>query len=330
MTRRSAGSGSAAIRRRVARGRSRWRALRPVGLGLCFCLALVIMFASFQRSLIYFPRRVDRIDPVESGLPVGQVHSVTLRTGDGLALHGWHILPDGQRATDPSECDDRLQSSDFVALYFSGNGGNRTYRGTEVRLLTGVGAHVFLFDYRGYGENTGSPSEEGLAEDARSVWRYVTAERSVDSRRILLYGESIGGAVAVRLAAEKCQAGSPPAGLILRSTFSSLPDVGAYHYPWLPVRWLLTDRYESVERITDVTCPILQIHGRPDTIVPIRFARRLFETAPAVSAGGLPKRFVELRDANHNDVVDVAGPEVQQAIRDFLQAISAWTRSSGR
>jgi fermentation-respiration switch protein FrsA (DUF1100 family) len=177
---------------------------------------------------------------------------------------------------------------------------------------------VFIFDYRGYGDNSGSPSEEMLAADARAIWNYATQERDVLPNRLILYGESLGGGVAVRLAAELSQADAAPAGLIVRSTFSSLVEAGEYHYPLLPVRLVLVDRFDSVDRIPDVTCPILQLHGARDSIMPIELGRRLFAAAPQGSSTGIAKHFVELRNAGHNDVTLVAEAELRAAIKAFL------------
>jgi hypothetical protein len=125
------------------------------------------------------------------------------------------------------------------------------------------------------------------------------------------------------LAAERCVAGTPPGGLVLRATFSSLSDAAAYHYPWLPVRWLLVERYPSVERMPQVTCPILHVHGRQDSIIPIELGRRLFDAAPPRSAGGIAKRFVELPSAGHNDIVAVAQPEFRAAVAEFLKQLAS-------
>jgi fermentation-respiration switch protein FrsA (DUF1100 family) len=208
-----------------------------------------------------------------------------------------------------------------VVLYFSGNAGNRQYRPDEFGVFTRLGCDVFIFDYRGYGENAGSPTEEALAADAQAVWKYATDQRNVAPDRIILYGESIGGGVAVRLAAELSEAGTPPGALVLRSTFTSLVDMGSYHYPWLPVRLVMVDRYPSVERIPGVTCPILQIHGTRDSIIPIKFGRELFAVAPEKAANGIPKRFVELAKADHNDVVFIAEGEMRRAIGEFLESV---------
>jgi hypothetical protein len=279
------------------------------------------MLHLLQRSLIYLPTCEAQIEPRDAELPPGQVHTVMARTNDRLELRGWHILADGRRAASHEECDRELTAGRLLVLYFSGNAANRRYRVPEFRIFTSLGVDVFIFDYRGYGDNLGSPSEERLAADARTVWRYATEERKVAPDRIILYGESIGGGVAVRLAAELCEADTSPGGLLVRSTFSSLVDAAAHHYPWLPVRLALVDRYPSIEHVPQVTCPILQIHGRRDVIIPIKFGQRLFEAAPQVSSSGIEKKFVELPEAGHNDVNLVAEAEFREAIRDFLSRL---------
>lgn len=304
--------------------RSNWKRLllRCAGWALIIYLSLLLMLAFLQRSLIYVPTRDARIEPADARLPAGQVHTITLRSADGLELRGWHLLPDGQHADSQEACDRAVASADWLVLYFSGNAAHRAYRVDECQVFTRLGCHVFIFDYRGYGDNPGSPSEERLAADALAAWRYATQLRHVPADRVLLYGESLGGGVAVRLAHDLSQAGTPPAGLILRSTFSSLVDVGAYHYAWLPVRLLMVDRFPSADRIAAVTCPILQIHGEQDTIVPIALAQTLFAAAPAQSGSGLVKQFVRLPAADHNDVLLVAEADLQRAVAAFLDALA--------
>lgn len=303
--------------------RSTWprRLLRAVLSILATYVALALMLHLLQRSLIYLPTREAPIQPGHAGLPRGQVHTVTVRADDELELRGWHVLPDGRSAADRKQCDHELAAGRRLVLYFSGNAANRRYRVSEFGILTGLGLDVFIFDYRGYGDNSGSPSEERLAADARAVWKYATAERNVPPSRILLYGESLGGGVAVRLAAEACDAGTVPGGLIMRSTFSSLVDAGAYHYPWLPVKLALVDRFPSIDRIPQVTCPILQIHGQRDSIMPIELGHRLFAAAPEKSSSGISKQFVSLPNAGHNDVTFVAAAELRAAIEAFLSRL---------
>ena len=296
----------------------RWRWLRVILSILITYVVLVLMFALVQRSMIYLPTREARIEPRAALLPHGQVHTVTVPANDQLEIRGWHVLADGRSADSRDDCDQELAAGRRVVLYFSGNAANRRYRVPEFTVLTSLETDVFIFDYRGYGDNSGSPSEEMLAADALATWNYVTQERKVRPDRVILYGESLGGAVAVRLAAELCEADNPPAGLILRSTFSSLVDAGAHHYPWLPVRLALVDRFLSIDRIPQVTCPILQIHGARDRIMPIALGRRLFAAATERSSSGIAKEFVELASAGHNDVTVVATPELRSAIQGFL------------
>lgn len=302
----------------------RAKSLRRLFLfGLSTYLAIVVMLAVLQRALIYLPNRESQIDPQDAGLSPGRVHTISLETDDGLELQGWHLLPPGQSAADRKQCDEQLTRGRPVVLYFSGNAGNRAWRTPEFELFTQLGCDVFVFDYRGYGDNPGSPSEERLAADAVAAWRYATEIRRIEPRRLILFGESLGGGMAVRLAAQQCAAGVPPGGLVLRAAFSSLPDAAAYHYPWLPVRWLLVDRYPSAQRIPTVTCPILHIHGQRDSIIPIELGRKLFDAAPPQSANGIPKRFVELPAADHNDILAVAEAEFQTAVREFLKQLAA-------
>ncbi len=304
-----------------ARTRDRQRRwLRALLSILVAYIVIVLMFYALQRSLIYFPT-CGTIQPHDAGLPRGQVHTVSVGADDGLELHGWLVLADGRTAEDRDACDRELAAGRRVALYFSGNGANRAYRMSEFGVLTGLGMDVFIFDYRGYGDNLGSPSEKLIAADARIAWNYTTQDRNVSPDRIILYGESLGGAVATGLAADLCEAGTPPAGLILRSTFSSLVDAGAYHYPWLPVRWALVDRYPAIERISQVTCPILQLHGTGDRIMPINLGRRLYQAGPEHSSSGIAKEFVELSAAGHNDVTVVAKNQLQAAIRRYLDRL---------
>jgi fermentation-respiration switch protein FrsA (DUF1100 family) len=287
---------------------------------LFWYVVIVALIGFFQRSLMYFPGRAERIDPAEAGLPEGAVHDITFTTSDDLTLHGWHILAGGRGCMTRDECDRHLRDGRLLVLHFHGNGGDRRLRTDDAHIFGTAGADTFLIDYRGYGENPGSPSEKGLIEDARAAWRHASEERGVRPERIVLYGESLGGAVAVRLAAELCAAGTPPAGLIVLSTFSSMTDAAAHHYPWLPVRLVLLDRYPSSKYIGQVTCPILFLHAGNDRIVPIELGRRLFAAAPARSSGGVEKRFVVLPNSDHNDVMVHARGQFVGAVREFLEA----------
>lgn len=296
--------------------RPRWKRLARAALA---CVAipyvgLASLLTVFQRSMIYLPTRAASLPASRAMLPTASAELVTTTAADGIELHGWWLT-----TTRPVSDDGRAGRP--LIVFFCGNGGHREYRLVEFEIFTERGADVLCFDYRGYGDNPGSPSEEGLATDARAAWNFATQSRGVSADRIVLYGESLGGGVAVRLAAELCGEQTPPAGLVLRSTFSSLVDVASQIYPWMPVRWLLRDRFESDRRIGEVSCPLLMLHGKLDTIVPLSQGRKLFNAAPAQSKNHVPKQFVELPSADHNDVIETEGSAFTRAIGEFLRGL---------
>lgn len=237
-----------------------------------------------QRRLIYFPSP-GPVPPAATVMRGGQ--DVVLHTDDGLQLGAW-FFPGG----------------DAAVLMCNGNGGDRSLRAPLAAALVRHGLSVLLFDYRGYGGNPGRPSEDGLAADARAARNWLAAR----THRLAYLGESLGAAVALRLATEH-----PPVALILRSPFTSLADVGRTHYPWLPVAQLLTDRYPSIDRIGNLSAPLLVIAGERDTIVPAELSERLYEAAPE------PRQFRLIRGADHNDPDLLDGPEVVDEIVGFLR-----------
>ncbi|MBI4160966.1 MAG: alpha/beta hydrolase [Acidobacteria bacterium] len=254
--------------------------------------ALLAAVAIFQRRLIYlpFPREVP---PVAAELPGAE--AVSLETKDGLRLAGWFAPARGGR-------------SGPAAIVFNGNAGNRSLRAPLASALRDAGLSVLLFDYRGYGGNPGSPGETGLLADARAARRFLASRPEADPRRIVYFGESLGGAVALALTEEVA-----PAALILRSPFTSLADVGRIHYPFLPVRWLLRDRWPNLDRIGRLRTPVLFVAGERDRIIPAEQTRRLYETAPQ------PKRLVVIPGADHNDYDLLAGSRMIEAILAFLE-----------
>jgi fermentation-respiration switch protein FrsA (DUF1100 family) len=192
-------------------------------------------------------------------------------------------------------------------IVFNGNAGHRGFRAPLAAALARHGVATLLFDYRGYGGNAGHPSEDGLARDARAAQAYVTTRADVDTSRVVYFGESLGAAVALRLATE-----TRPFALVLRSPFTSLTDIGRHHYPFLPVRWLLRDRYPLLERAGSVASPVLVIVGERDSIIPPAQSKRLYEAIVA------EKRLVVIRGADHNDEALFDGPELMRALLDFL------------
>jgi uncharacterized protein len=223
-------------------------------------------------------------------------------TEDGLRLKGWFVPARGQ---------DRGRT----VLVLNGNAGDRSDRAPLADALAGNGFSVLLFDYRGYGGNPGHPSETGLAADARAARAYLAGRPDARPDSIVYFGESLGAAVAIRLAVEH-----PPAALVLRSPFTSLADVGRLHFPFLPVRWLLKDRYDAIGRIGSVRCPLLVVAGGADGIVPARQSRQLYDAASQ------PKRYVEIPGAGHNDWALLAGDRL---VRETVAAVKAARRPAG-
>ena len=304
------------VDRAVSRSRSRkW--IRLAGCAFLPYFCVVGMFTLLQRKLIYLPDRNPAV-AAEAGFVNGELREVTRVTSDGLTLHGWFVA-----ASDVGKAPTTLADDDRhpLVIYFPGNAGHRRYREKEIRQLAALGCHVLFFDYRGYASNPGNPTEANLARDARGAWDYAIEELGARPEQIVVWGESLGGGVATRLAWELCSDQTRPRGLVLRCTFTSLVDAGAHHYPWLPVRLVLVDRYPSIERIPHVTCPLLVIHGRQDRIIPFDHGEKLFAAAPSAAHNGVPKRLVALPDAGHNDMMYVAADEIRDAVQQFLESV---------
>jgi uncharacterized protein len=264
-----------------------------------------VLPTTYARTRIYRPHREEI--PRET-LIHADLSEVNVQTDDGLKLNGWYAL--SRTSSDPPRP---------LIIYFPGTSGHRGYRTTAIEMLARIGCDVLLIDYRGYGDNSGQPSERNQARDAHAVWKFAIDKLRVPAERIVLYGESIGGAVSIRLAAELCLAGNVPGGLILQATFPAMLDVIAQFFP----RWLATlflfDRYPSIRRIRHVTCPILAMHGDQDRLIPIEMGRQLFDAAPALSAMGRRKQFLELPDIDHNGILEEAGDLVEVVVARFLR-----------
>jgi fermentation-respiration switch protein FrsA (DUF1100 family) len=293
-----------------------------VTMFLRFWLVFATPISAFQRSLIYYPNRTGSLPANESGLSQ-PVADLIVTSHDRVKLHGWILF---QHSSKERTKDDpaQLRTSDLpVVLFFSGNAGDRSMRTVPLQTLRSMNAHVVIVDYRGYAENKGHPSESAIARDARAIWNHLTRELQIPEQRIVIYGESLGGGVGCRLASELCREGIEPGGLILQSTFSSLVDAAQFHFPVLPVSLLLVDRYPSVSRVSSVTCPILQIHGALDTIVPLNLGQKLFDAVQEKSSQGVPKRQVVLPNCDHNDVYsELDSHELLNALRDFLITVT--------
>ncbi len=248
---------------------------------------LVALLWGFQRRLIYLPDNA-AMPPAATVLPGAR--DVVLETSDGLRLGAW-LVP----ATEPDR--------GLAVLVANGNAGNRSVRAPLARALAAEGLTVLLFDYRGYGGNPGSPDEKGLALDVRAAQRFLVENAGIPPDSILYFGESLGAAVVTELATE-----IPPRGLVLRSPFVDLASVGHVHYPFLPVRLLLRDRYPLAEQLATIDVPVVVVYGSADTVVPAQQSRTVAAAARSLHA------VVEISGADHNDRSLLDGPRLVATI----------------
>ncbi|TQN37319.1 hypothetical protein FHU33_3965 [Blastococcus colisei] len=258
-----------------------------VAVLLLVLTVITALLWGFQRKLIYLPD-AGPVGHAGDFLPGGR--DVVLRTSDGLDLAGWYV-PAGRDAA--------------TVLVANGNGGHRGLRAPLAEELADAGLGVLLFDYRGYGGNPGSPSEQGLARDVRAARQFLLDD-GVDPGRLLYFGESLGAAVVTELATEH-----PPAGLVLRSPFVDLASVAAVHYPVLPVRALLRDRFPVAEQIARVDVPTTVVYGSADLIVPPEQSRAVADAAAHLH------RLVEVPGADHNDPVLLDGDALVKAVLEL-------------
>jgi uncharacterized protein len=254
--------------------------------GLAAYGALVGVLYVFQRNLLYFPigHRPELGTLAELG-----VSEVEIRTNDGLSLLAWYSPPRGDRP---------------VVAYFHGNGGHIGYRAERLRRFAREGYGVLMAEYRGYGGNPGTPTEDGLCADGVAALDFLRQEGIAPSQ-LVLYGESLGSGVAVVLATQR-----DVAGLILEAPFTSVAEVAQYHYSFVPASALVRDRFDSLSRIGRVRAPILVLHGERDRVVPVRFGRALFDAAPE------PKEIWLSREAGHEDLARFGAFE---AVLRFLE-----------
>ena len=248
-----------------------------------------LLWKYIEKRFVFFPTRELECTPDQMGL---SYEDVFFNTEDGIRLHGWFV---------PG-------TTDFTWLWFHGNGGNVGHRVTEMALLhQTLGMSLLIFDYRGYGNSQGTPSEQGTYLDARAALHYLRERSDVDPRRIIYFGHSLGTAVAVELAAAIA-----PLGLILVSPFASVRDMARKVFPLLPFGWLVRDKYNSLARITAIKCPLLILHGDQDELVPFSQAEKLFQAANP------PKRFELLPGTGHNDTFEASGPIYWKTLEDFV------------
>ncbi len=276
----------------------------PVRLFLLYILvpyiAVTILFTVMQRQLMYRPSVADSLRLADVKLNADLGIDVELKTTDGNTLRGWLL-----KEQKPNEENGEA----WLVIYFPGNSLNRYERLTDLREVAASGFDVLIFDYRGFGDSTGSPSESNLSADALLIWQYAINELGYKERRTIIFGESVGGAVALSMWSETNPKPPKPAALILNSTFASLPQTVAWHYPQFPFHILLLDRWLSIERIGNVQSPIVVFHGTDDEMVPVAHGRTL-------ANGSNRARFIEIPGATHNEI-----PMAQ--LRDELISLKA-------
>ncbi|MCW5554009.1 MAG: alpha/beta hydrolase [Verrucomicrobiae bacterium] len=260
---------------------------------------LYFMWRWFEHSQVYHPYRALEASPAELRR---EFTDTRFTTDDGVELHGWFF-----------PADTNSLRAHLAFLICHGNAGNISHRLDLCAALLETGAAVFVFDYRGYGRSQGRPGEQGTYRDAQAAHAWLR-QRGFSGRNIIAYGESLGGAVATELALRESLG-----GLVLHGTFTSIPDIGAELFPWLPVRWLTRTQYATCKKLPRVNVPVLVMHSREDEIIGFAHAERNFAVAPD------PKLFCELR-GGHNDAAWEQAA-YREAIENLLKVIEAQSDS---
>lgn len=260
-----------------------------LGAALIYALIVLLLFV-FQQRLVFFPTTGDySTTPDFINL---SWRDVSLTTEDGVRIAAWFV--DGPDDDAP------------VVLFFHGNAGDMSHRLGTLSALHELGAATLIIDYRGYGRSGGSPDEDGLYRDARAAWQWLTDDAGYDAERIVLFGRSLGGPVAAWLAARH-----NPAGLVLESAFTSVPDLAAHHYPWLPARWLTRYDFDTEAAIARSDSPVLIAHSPDDEIVPFRHADALAAVRPGDT------RRVRLSGLHNDPSLELDG-SWREAFGDFI------------
>lgn len=267
-----------------------------VTLGGAALMSAVYLYQDRMLFLPNMPGRELTASPTDIGLDYQQV---SVPTEDGETLHGWLI---------PGEIPGRL------LIFFHGNAGNISHRLESIAVFNRLGLAVLIVDYRGYGQSTGKPSEPGSTRDALAVWRYATGDLGYTPAQIVVFGRSLGGSIATRLAAEV-----RPAALIIESAFTSVPDVARELYPLLPVSLLARLRFDTLTAMAEVSSPVMVIHSRDDEIIAFHHGQALYQQARERQAP-VSSEFVELR-GGHNDGFLVSRETYTQALRTFVNSI---------
>ena len=272
-----------------------WKIFLAALLGLILFSAYLYVM---QASMIYFPDMPGRnlvATPQGIGL---EFEEVRLDTADGIRIHGW-FGPASRR---------HRSGKPATVLFFHGNAGNISQRLDSIRLFHDLNLNVFIIDYRGYGLSTGKPDEAGTYEDAETAWQYLTRSRGIAPDAIIVFGRSLGGAIAAWLASHH-----QPAALIVESSFVSVSSMARRLYPFLPVRLLSRFGYNTRDHVKSVTCPVLVAHSPDDEIIPYQEGRDIFAAAPE------PRYFLQMQ-GGHNDGFIVSGARYVDGLRTFIDS----------
>jgi len=264
--------------------------VKNIALILIAVIFAVSYLRYFEHKALYFPTSEIEYLPTVIGLSYEDVY---IDTDDGIKLHTWFIP-----ATD----------SKYTLLFCHGNGGNISHRIEKLDILNKLGLDIFIFDYRGYGKSSGRPSEKGFYKDVEAMYNYLVSKRRIEPKDIILYGESLGGAVAIELATKR-----KPKALITEASFSSTKDVAKELYPLFPT-FIIWSKFDSLSKIKNITIPKLIIHSQNDDIIPFSHSLKLLEASPE------PKRHLVLT-GSHNDFFIDSRDLYASGIRDFLKGL---------
>jgi fermentation-respiration switch protein FrsA (DUF1100 family) len=278
-----------------ARNWSRRLTIGAVIIALLYVAACAYMWAT-QRDHVFEPELLLQTTPDRLGMKFEELRIPVGSGGDHGELYGWWV---------PAE-----QSNAPTILYLHGNYRNIGNNVEHTLRLHKLGFNVLLPDYRGFGKSSGGkPNEAKVYEDAEAAWQYLLKQRGVPPGQAFIYGHSLGGAIAIDLAIHHPEA----AGLITESTFTSMAEIGKLSYAYLPVDWLLNQRFESLQKIAALKIPVLLIHGTWDKTIPVKMAQQLYAAAPQ------PKTLTLIEGGEHNNSAAVGWTEYRDAVMAFVK-----------
>jgi fermentation-respiration switch protein FrsA (DUF1100 family) len=261
-------------------------------------ILFVVWLAWNEPRFLYHPNREIEQTPDKLGL---KYENINLTTSDGVNINGW-FLPGENLAEDD-------QQTRLTVLFFHGNAGNISHRLEKVGIFRDLGVDTFIIDYRGYGRSEGQPNEQGTYHDAQAAYEYLTQQRKLKPRSIVVYGESLGSAIAADLAGKV-----EVRGLVLEEGFTSTANVGQEMFPFFPVHWLVRNKYDTIDKLPRIHVPLLIFHSRDDEVINFSHSQRLF------AAANEPKQFVELH-GSHNDAFEASALTYRAALSKFFAAL---------